>query len=791
MDCDDCINELSNWTDCNNNIPGTDIICPSKTSAKGTCRQSRTLKFIKGKDCLLNNNFYNNIDTNNNYIINQDVSYNLCPVDCVVSEWSNCSATCGSGTRTRTIITPGMNGGNICPEIIQTCNTQPCIGDCVVSEWSKCSVDCGTGIQNRNIVEYPRSNGASCPDLVRNCNTQLCPVDCSGNWTDWSTCNKSCGTGKISRTFKINNPVIGDGKGCEAKNGQVQQLDCNTQQCPVDCSGNWTDWSTCSKPCASGIQSRTFNISTLPLYKGNECIYADKTTQLQSCNTQQCHIDCSSNWTDWSSCDAVCSINSGTAYGKQSRTYRVNINAQYGGQVCETVDGAKSYKDCSYNNCRVDCSGNLSSWSTCANGIPGTTITCPSRTSTTGTCTQSRTYNVAYDKQNGGVDCSSNGTIYKSTDASTNRTVTQNISYNSCPVDCSGNLSSWSTCANGIPGTTITCPSRTSTTGTCTQSKTYNVAYDKQNGGTDCSSNGVIYKSTDASTNRTVTQNTSYNSCPVDCAGNFSSWSTCENGIPGTTITCPSRTSATGTCTQSRTYNVTYDKLNGGADCSSNGAIYKSTDASNIRTVTQNTSYNSCPVDCAVSDWGGCSVSCGGGIQTRSVIRAVANGGNTCPVLSQSCNTQPCPINCSGYWYACQRGGCDSYTTQSQYQTYKISTPAAYGGNGCPYADGATQPCSSVSNTNCRPASYLGNINCVHGMATNHGNNSNVYYIGDYSNRDNCLAAAKAHSNANNFRRVTWHNSQTASDWQNGCYANVQIMNSCPSSGGHETFNIN
>jgi sugar lactone lactonase YvrE len=57
------------------------------------------------------------------------------------------------------------------------------------------------------------------------------------------------------------------------------------------------------------------------------------------------------------------------------------------------------------------------------------------------------------------------------------------------------------------------------------------------------------------------------------------------------------------------------------------------------------------PVDCAVSGWsefGACSVSCGGGTQTqtRTIITPAAYGGAECPSLSnsQACNVQACSV---------------------------------------------------------------------------------------------------------------------------------------------------
>jgi len=58
---------------------------------------------------------------------------NQASVNCVVSDWSpwsTCSATCGGGmqTQTRTITTPAVGTGTVCPILSQTrpCQTQPC-----------------------------------------------------------------------------------------------------------------------------------------------------------------------------------------------------------------------------------------------------------------------------------------------------------------------------------------------------------------------------------------------------------------------------------------------------------------------------------------------------------------------------------------------------------------------------------------------------------------------------------------------------------------------------------------
>merc|ERR1719160_1821121 len=63
-------------------------------------------------------------------------------------------------------------------------------------------------------------------------------------------------------------------------------------------------------------------------------------------------------------------------------------------------------------------------------------------------------------------------------------------------------------------------------------------------------------------------------------------------------------------------------------------------------------SYNPFIEDCEVGAWqpGECSVECGGGERTvtREVVTPASNGGAECPIMidKQSCNMQPCPIDC-------------------------------------------------------------------------------------------------------------------------------------------------
>jgi len=179
-----------------------------------------------------------------------------CPVDCEmewIDNWSGCSETCGGGTQTReiTISVPAENGGKACPSTLptqtQACNEQPCPVDCVVSEWSEwgsCLDDhgrnawCGDSNQTRTrtIITEPANGGNACPVLeeTQACNLTPCYIDCRIEWQDnWSECSAECGGGTRTRELVI---LVHDeygGKPCPDPLW-TQTEACNEQACPVE-----------------------------------------------------------------------------------------------------------------------------------------------------------------------------------------------------------------------------------------------------------------------------------------------------------------------------------------------------------------------------------------------------------------------------------------------------------------------------------------------------------------------------------------------------------------------------
>ncbi|XP_058038766.1 SCO-spondin-like [Ahaetulla prasina] len=193
----------------------------------------------------------------------------------------------------------------VCLDGTVTCDSVACPVKCGWSAWSPwtpCSRSCGIGMQQRfRSPSNPAAanGGAPCQgdaQEVRECHT-ICTTETAllwSDWTPWSPCSKTCfyapdlvGMRKRFRHCNGTSQAVG----CDGET--VQEEECDTPLCPVE--GIWTPWSAwspCSALCDSGVQTRNRTCSK-PSYGAPGC--SGPLIQTQDCNTQPCRAQCPAN----------------------------------------------------------------------------------------------------------------------------------------------------------------------------------------------------------------------------------------------------------------------------------------------------------------------------------------------------------------------------------------------------------------------------------------------------------------------------------------------------------------
>ncbi|KAL8437124.1 hypothetical protein Efla_007095 [Eimeria flavescens] len=251
-----------------------------------------------------------------------------CATDCALgpwSEWSECSALCGGGTRQRFrgVTEFEVGGGKPCTgnkEEAEACNLHACEAECRVSEWNEwteCSSPCApadgsaaTRSRYREILREPYPPGSRpCPPLEevqKGCNADIpCPVDCSYTpWTSWGECMGECGIGHQERTRRILSEAKFGGEPCQLTE---ETADCSLEEpCVEDCVlGNWGEWGACSATCGGGYKRRQREVQTPPMNGGAPC---DALEEFAPCAEFSCFgSDCEvSEWGEWGPCSKEC-----------------------------------------------------------------------------------------------------------------------------------------------------------------------------------------------------------------------------------------------------------------------------------------------------------------------------------------------------------------------------------------------------------------------------------------------------------------------------------------------------
>ncbi|KAF6257103.1 hypothetical protein COO60DRAFT_1461341 [Scenedesmus sp. NREL 46B-D3] len=305
------------------------------------------------------------------------------PVNCVGNWVPNgaCVGGCGNvrlgGTlpESYTITTPALRNGTACPaengdtRFITGCtNRNACSPVACMATWvsaGQCNGACSNGTGTRPemyvISAPPVDNGPNCTHpngtirSTTSCiNPTPCPVNCTGTWSTWTNCTAACAGGNQSSVYTVTNPARHNGSACEAANNTVRSQACNTQPCPEDCWGMWSNWTECSAACNTGYHTAVLTVLREKAHGGADCEAANNTMRNETCNTQPCPVPCVGDWGPWSECSAE-----RCGGGLRMSAFAVTSPALNGGADCVAANNSVRNETCNEQPCPIDCIGEM------------------------------------------------------------------------------------------------------------------------------------------------------------------------------------------------------------------------------------------------------------------------------------------------------------------------------------------------------------------------------------------------------------------------------------------------
>ncbi|XP_028328609.1 ADAMTS-like protein 2 isoform X2 [Gouania willdenowi] len=248
-----------------------------------------------------------------------------CPPRWETSGWSECSRTCGEGVQFRTVrcwkmLSPGLDSSvydSLClshdlhkPANRKACHGQSCGPQWEVSDWSECSARCGSrGFRTREVrcsMETKLCNATSQPIGSQECEGP----SCDRRWavSDWGPCSGACGEGRMVRalTCRSSSGLVMSEEQCDQSLRPLAIHPCGDR----DCAPHWVEqeWQQCNATCGRGVRLRQVVCAGLEggvfkEFPESSCDPISKPEGASSCFQRPC-----SKWftTSWSQCSKTC-----------------------------------------------------------------------------------------------------------------------------------------------------------------------------------------------------------------------------------------------------------------------------------------------------------------------------------------------------------------------------------------------------------------------------------------------------------------------------------------------------
>uniref|UniRef100_A0A6Q2XJ72 ADAM metallopeptidase with thrombospondin type 1 motif 20 n=1 Tax=Esox lucius TaxID=8010 RepID=A0A6Q2XJ72_ESOLU len=306
-----------------------------------------------------------------------------CHGDCLLknwqySAWSQCSKTCGRGSRTRDSYCMNNLGRRLqdreCSDsprlVAESCNDQAC-PDWSVSEWSECLATCGKGMRHRQVscstgVGEEKLSEHFCDPSAKPSAVGSCELPECASWQvgAWGPCAVTCGRGYQMRSLRCVSGAYGDtvdDRECNAASRPRDSQDCEMAPCPwaspqhstvrPDSAGQhltqwrYGSWTTCSVSCGKGKRARYVSCRDAQGGVADEsyCAHLPRPPESSSC------FNPCGQWRswEWSPCSVTCGV------GRANRqvvcsTYHHQVDESF----CDQDERPSTEQECTASPCQ-------------------------------------------------------------------------------------------------------------------------------------------------------------------------------------------------------------------------------------------------------------------------------------------------------------------------------------------------------------------------------------------------------------------------------------------------------